>query len=758
MAFIAGNNESGSPPGSSSSVVASTSNHQDPQQPQINFSQLMALMQQQQQQAQAQQQQHSAAAVAAPSPLMQAATIQQQQQQGAVGGFTANQAVLYQQLLLQNQLQQQQQQAAAAAAAAAQQQQQQSQPQTSGVYLQQLQQLAAHLQQPQTAPASIPQVSMNPLLQQQQQNIPTAGQSPQNNAVTTALLMAIQQHQQAQQQAQQQQQQQMNPTVAMLTNMLSQFPQSTLQQVAPLISLLANQTPTPSTPPHPQVSTTPLMYPTPAPLPQQQQQQQQPVQPIQQLPQQQQQPQNHSMQSDDQKALLEYILRQQQQQQEQQQLAALVAAANASASVNHTPRGSLSTQNSSGSLVGQQQQQPAPIQQNQQQQSSSQRSSGEAVYVSIPPSTSTAVAPAVNSLPEPPSLPPQSLCSRQTSSERLLSSGQSIEDHISKLISENAAIVEPNPVLLKRRPCNRQNTSGSLTSGNDQTGSAQGSPGLRSPGISQQQQQLPPLTNIRIPTTRSQSMHEPAMLNTLRLASGSLTSGQPIIRNHICPRCNLKFPNEVGLNQHQDRCGGPGSDTLGVNKKDYLLKQHSTPQLNLNNHVPLTPQQIIQQQQKHLKDQAEHQARISALIGGGAGVAPDSFHHLTGRSSVPTVNPSPPLPQQFGIAAASNGTTIATGSGTSSRKTSFQPVPLESRSQSKKRLLENVKPEDYIDVVGVSDSRPDSTSSNGAHASSSSYMDTAPTKIARIASDDNLNSASEIHKPLLNLSLMQKID
>jgi hypothetical protein len=37
MAFIAGNNESGSPPGSSSSVVASTSNLQDPQQPQVNI-------------------------------------------------------------------------------------------------------------------------------------------------------------------------------------------------------------------------------------------------------------------------------------------------------------------------------------------------------------------------------------------------------------------------------------------------------------------------------------------------------------------------------------------------------------------------------------------------------------------------------------------------------------------------------------------------------------------------------------------------
>lgn len=39
-----------------------------------------------------------------------------------------------------------------------------------------------------------------------------------------------------------------------------------------------------------------------------------------------------------------------------------------------------------------------------------------------------------------------------------------VEDHISRLISENEAIVEPNPVLLKRRPYHRQSTSNSITS------------------------------------------------------------------------------------------------------------------------------------------------------------------------------------------------------------------------------------------------------------------------------------------------------
>lgn len=53
---------------------------------------------------------------------------------------------------------------------------------------------------------------------------------------------------------------------------------------------------------------------------------------------------------------------------------------------------------------------------------------------------------------------------RQASSDRLLSGSESVQDHISRLISENEAIVEPNPVLLKRRPYHRQSTSNSISS------------------------------------------------------------------------------------------------------------------------------------------------------------------------------------------------------------------------------------------------------------------------------------------------------
>ena len=133
---------------------------------------------------------------------------------------------------------------------------------------------------------------------------------------------------------------------------------------------------------------------------------------------------------------------------------------------------------------------------------------------------------------------------QQTSSDRLLTSAESVQDHISRLISENEAIVEPNPVLLKRRPYHRQSTSNSINSQNSELGggpSQRGSPGFQ----------------IKTATTRSHSLHEASLLSSLRLG-GSLTSGQPIRARFpstlICNFCQLKFPNEAGLEAHEFRC------------------------------------------------------------------------------------------------------------------------------------------------------------------------------------------------------------
>lgn len=69
-------------------------------------------------------------------------------------------------------------------------------------------------------------------------------------------------------------------------------------------------------------------------------------------------------------------------------------------------------------------------------------------------------------------------------------------------------------------------------------------------------------------------MHEATLINSLRL-SGSLTSGQPIFRqNHnsplTCNFCQLKFPNEAGLEAHEFRCSK--KEQLAVSKLYFIDK------------------------------------------------------------------------------------------------------------------------------------------------------------------------------------------
>lgn len=102
----------------------------------------------------------------------------------------------------------------------------------------------------------------------------------------------------------------------------------------------------------------------------------------------------------------------------------------------------------------------------------------------------------------------------------------------------------------------------------------------------------------------------------MRLGGGSLTSGQPINRQQqqqlTCNFCQLKFPNEAGLEAHESRCS----------KKEALLqKQQSQPQLKF---TPTHQQQQQQQLQLQLQQlQEQHQSTIAALVGGGKGVARD---------------------------------------------------------------------------------------------------------------------------------------
>ncbi|KAI6191972.1 Transcription factor HIVEP3 [Aphelenchoides bicaudatus] len=212
-----------------------------------------------------------------------------------------------------------------------------------------------------------------------------------------------------------------------------------------------------------------------------------------------------------------------------------------------------------------------------------------------------------------------------------------------------------------RSSIKQQSTSNSITS---QTSEIAGSSQQNSPSLFHQ------VPNNRLPTTRSQSMHESQM----SLHCGSLTSGQPIIRNSYpqptaagqpvnnlsCNFCGVKFPNDAGLRVHEVRCN---------NKKETLTSQQINYQL---------------QQQQKLLAQKQHQSNIAALVGGGAGVAPDSLilnGSSSGRSSVPIgsgttgagVQASPPIPTNRNAGSPS---TSSTGS--------------ENRHPLKKRLLESV--------------------------------------------------------------------
>ncbi|CAD5233782.1 unnamed protein product [Bursaphelenchus xylophilus] len=310
-------------------------------------------------------------------------------------------------------------------------------------------------------------------------------------------------------------------------------------------------------------------------------------------------------------------------------------------------------------------------------------------------STPTSSTPIDISTPKPPH--PSTV--RQASSERLLSGAESVQDHISRLISENEAIVEPNPVLLKRRPYHRQSTSNSITS---QTSEAVGPPSQReSPGLFHN------VPNHRLPTTRSQSMHESQMLQHVhRMNNGSLTSGQPrstqqpataTTTTSSCNFCNLKFPNEAGLKAHEFRC----SKKEQLQKRLLLQKQKSQPQLQqwhstalLNaqqQQLLLLHQQQIQQQQKLLAQQ-QHQSTIAALVGGGAGVAPELFANniFGGRNSVPiSSSPGPSRVQNVATSStAAPSPPLGSKNGTSSPSTSS--TCSENRHPLKKRLLESV--------------------------------------------------------------------
>ncbi|CAJ0933822.1 unnamed protein product, partial [Mesorhabditis belari] len=131
----------------------------------------------------------------------------------------------------------------------------------------------------------------------------------------------------------------------------------------------------------------------------------------------------------------------------------------------------------------------------------------------------------------------------------------SVQERISRLISDNEAIIQQPQVMIKRRPYHRS-TLGSQSSIETDPQSGVGS-NRTSPGSNG----LALVREHKMPTTRSQSLYEPIHGIKAFGGGGSLTSGQPITRidkpgtsSHQCTYCMVQFNNAQAASLHELTC------------------------------------------------------------------------------------------------------------------------------------------------------------------------------------------------------------
>nr|QWX95816.1 zinc finger protein [Strongyloides stercoralis] len=162
---------------------------------------------------------------------------------------------------------------------------------------------------------------------------------------------------------------------------------------------------------------------------------------------------------------------------------------------------------------------------------------------------------------------------KEANSVQLLKDPKFVTNHIQQLINKNEEIIEPSPVLTRRRPYYRQPSNTSILDSqitnpsNRSSFSDKESPTnhINSGGI--EYNQSINSNSLDSSTTRQTSSIE--MINNIPVTSlpcgtgnGSLTNGQPFIRNldkinprgFACEFCNLLFPNKAGLQAHSFRC------------------------------------------------------------------------------------------------------------------------------------------------------------------------------------------------------------
>uniref|UniRef100_A0A0K0FMJ3 Schnurri (inferred by orthology to a D. melanogaster protein) n=1 Tax=Strongyloides venezuelensis TaxID=75913 RepID=A0A0K0FMJ3_STRVS len=161
---------------------------------------------------------------------------------------------------------------------------------------------------------------------------------------------------------------------------------------------------------------------------------------------------------------------------------------------------------------------------------------------------------------------------KEPSSVQLLKDPKSVTNHIQQLINRNEAIIEPSPVLTRRRPYCRQPSNTTVVDNqlasisNRSSFSDKESPTnqINSGGIEYNQTINSNSLESCIRQTSSIEMVNNIPVTSLPsgTGNGSLTNGQPFIRDlgkihprgFACEFCNLLFPNKAGLQAHSFRC------------------------------------------------------------------------------------------------------------------------------------------------------------------------------------------------------------
>lgn len=151
------------------------------------------------------------------------------------------------------------------------------------------------------------------------------------------------------------------------------------------------------------------------------------------------------------------------------------------------------------------------------------------------------------------------------SSQSVLRSPEAVEQHISKLISENEAIVQPSPVLIRKRNSRYYaplNVNGKPHAGGHITGSMSPRTGSDSGASSSPQMSVPADPSPFHKPFSGVSHTAPRLISIPGASEPASPSGRDhqIQQVFECSFCRLGFKNEESLKHHELRCGHPDAD------------------------------------------------------------------------------------------------------------------------------------------------------------------------------------------------------